>query len=214
MHVGPVKASDGINIPRRAGWFGDQMVSDLNPKWFEWVTRGFGFIYASAAAGVTFAVAGNNLPTFWNPAGSGVLFVPLRVYLGYVSATMVAGHVAWASLLNAGSQIGTGAPVVSLTDITPTNALIGVGRARRVRFATTISFTAAPTYLRPAGQVNTLAGTAAAVVAPFPMVWDEDSGLVLAPGNALQLCANAAIAMVASVAVLGLEIPLPPGWEG
>lgn len=109
---------------------------------------------------------------------------------------------------------GTAAPLSVFTDITPVNCLLsGSGRKNKVRFATTCTFTAAPTYLRPVG-ISTAALAATTAVAPFSMTFDEDGGLVAAPGTALQLCGNAAIAMVASVAITGLEIPLPPGWDG
>jgi hypothetical protein len=182
------------------------------PKWFELAARGRIFVYPTAAAGVTFAVAGNNLPTLWNPSGSNTMFIPLRVVLGYVSATNVAGHLAWAFQSNVGSAIGTAAPISVFTAITPVNGLIGGGRQPKVRFASTVTFTTAPTYLRPVG-LSTAALAATTAVPPFPMSFDEDGSLILMPGNALQLCGNAAIAMVASVAIIGAEISLPPGFD-
>lgn len=210
--VGMSKNADDGETRLRSSWYADLMVSELNPKWFEWAARGFLFIYPTAAAGVTFAVAGNNLPTIWNPNGSNKLFVPLRVILGYVSGTHAAGHVAWASQNNVGSAIGTAAPLSVFTDITPVNGIIGLGKKSAMRFASTCTFTTAPTYLRPAG-LSTAAMVATSTVAPFPMTTDEDGSIILAPGAALQLCASAAIVMVASVAIIGLELPIPPGYD-
>lgn len=211
--VGMPKAGDDAEIPFRSGWFGDLIKSDLMPRFFENVARGCAFMYPSAAAGVALAAAGNNQPTIWNPAGSGVLFVPLRVILGYVSTTHAAGHVAWAFQSNVGAALGTAAPMSVFTDIAPINCLIGGGRKSKVRFATTVTFTAAPTYLRPAGP-SFLAATAAAVVDINDKKFDEDGALVLPPGNALQLCANGAVAGVYASCIIGLELPLPPGFDG
>lgn len=211
--VGLPKLADDGQPSLRSGWFADLIVSELNPKWFEWAARGYLYHYSSAAAGVTLAVAGNNLPTIWNPMGSGKLFVPLRVLLGYVSATNVAGHLSWAKQANVGSQLGTAAPFSVFTDIAAENAILGGGKKSAVRFSTTQTWTAAPTYFRPCG-LSTAAMAAATAVAPFPMVFDEDGSIIVQPGNAIQLCANAAIAMVAAVSILGLELPLPPGFDG
>lgn len=213
LHVGPAKAADGLDIRQRAGWNADTIMSELNPKWFEWMVRGFLFWYPSAAAGVALAAAGNNQPTIWNPAGSGVLFVPLRVILGYVSTTHAAGHAAWATQQNMGSALGTAAPFSIFTNIVPTNALLGSGKTSKVRFSTTQTWSAAPTYLRPTGP-SFAALAAATAVDVAPKWWDEDGGFGVAPGSAIQLCANAAVAGIYASAILGLEFPLPPGWDG
>lgn len=212
LHVGQAKASDGLDIRARAGWWGDQIKSDLNPKWFEWCARGFLFYYPTAAGGVALAAPGNNQPTIWNPAGSGVMVVPLRVIPGYVGTTHAVGHMAWARQANVGSQLGTAAPFSVFTDITPSNGLIGAGRVSKVRFSTTQTWTAAPTYLRPCGP-NFLAATAAAVVDIGPKVFDEDGSLIVLPGNAIQLCANGAVAAVYASCIIALELPLPPGYD-
>lgn len=213
MQVGYGKAADDADVRMRAGWNEDLIISELNPKWFEWAARGFLFHYATAVGGIAFAAAGNNQPTIWNPAGSGKLLVPLEVRLGYVSTTSAAFHFAWNQLLNAGSQAATASPILTWTDLTPQNALIGSGKKPAGRFATACTFTAAPTYLGPAG-LSTVAMTAAAVNAPFPMTWEEQGSLVVPPGNAIQLSASGAMLMIAAARILVLEMPLPPGFEG
>lgn len=212
--VGVPKCADDAEPRQRGGWFGDTIISQLMPRYFENAARGSLFIFASAAAGVTLAAPGNNLPTIWNTAGSNKLVIPVRVILGYVSATHAAGHLAWAYQNNTGANIGTASPFSVFTDIAPQNCLIGgaAQRANGIRFSTTQTFTAPPTYLRPAG-LNTAALVATTAVAPWPMTFDEDGTLVVTPGNAIQLCANAAIAMVASVAIVALVISIPPGFE-
>lgn len=207
-HVGPGVYGDSEDHILRLGVQGDLIVSELNGKYYEHLHRGNVFIYSSAAAGVTFAALGSNLPTIWNPADSGKLFVPIKVTIGYVSTTNAAGHLCWGFQNRVGSNIGTAAPISLFTDIAPVNALVGSGKASRMRFATTVTFTVAPTYLRNVG-ISTAAMTATTAVAPFKMDFEEDGTIGLMPGGALQLGANAAVAMVASVSIVGIELPLP-----
>jgi len=175
--------------------------------------RGKLLIFSSAAAGLAIGVAGNNNPTIWNPAGSGRLFVPIRTLLGYVSTTQVAGHYAWAYQTDVGSAIATGAPITAFTKLPPVNALIGARNQKSpIVFATAVTFGAAPTYLRPTGLSNA-AMAAATAIAPFTQILDEDGTLGLLPGCALQLCANAAVAAVQAVAIIGIDLPAPPGYE-
>lgn len=206
--TGPAIFGDNEEHVLRIGLQGDLITSQLNGSYFEHLSRGNVFIYSSAAAGVTFAAHGNNLPTIWNPSDSGKLFVPIKVLVGYVSTTNAAGHLSWGFQERVGGNIGTAAPISIFTDISPKNALIGSGKQSRMRFATTVTFTAAPTYLRNVG-ISTAAMVATTVAAPFTMAFEEDGTLGLMPGSALQLGANGAIAMVAAVAIVGIEISLP-----
>lgn len=211
--VGFAAAPDGLDLRLRSGWFADLIKSDLNPRWFEWASRGFLFHYSTAVGGIAMAAAGNNQPTLWNPTGSGKLFVPLRVLLGYVSTTSAAFHFAWNQLSNAGSQAATASPILTWTDLTPQNGLIGFGKKPAIRFSVACTFTTAPSYLGPTG-LSTVAMTAAGTNPPFPMGWDEDGSIVVPPGSAIQLSASGAMLMTNAIRIIGLELPLPPGWQG
>lgn len=214
MLVGQSKWADGANPTYlRSGNLGDQIVTELNPKWYEHALRGNVFSYSSAATGITFAAnPATNQPTIWNPAGSNKLFIPVRVVLGYVSGTHSAGFLQWSFQNNVGTSLATAAPFSVFTQIAGVNAVVGGSApASAMKFATTLTYTAAPTYLRPVG-LSTAALTAATAVQPFPMSWDEDGSIILAPGSSLTLTANAAIVMVAAVTIIGLELPFPPGY--
>ena len=169
-----------------------------------------GFVYSTAATGVTLAALGTSTaPFLWNPADSGYNLVLTKCVLGYVSATNVAGHVNYGFQSNLGSAPGTGAPVVSLTQVAGRNLKIGSSVASVMRFApATVSLTAACTYLCPFG-VSTAAMVATTVAAPFTMVDDIDGRIIVMPGSAISIGANASIAVVASVAFYGFEIPIP-----
>lgn len=203
-HTGPGRYGDNIDVRLRQGLAGDLIVSELNGKYYEQVTRGNVFIYSTATAGVTLNGIGPNLPTIWNPSGSGRYFIPIKVLLGYVSGASAASHLIWCVLNNAGSQIGTAAPVTSLTAITPVSALIGSQYSSMMRFASTISFGVVPTYLRPIGI-----STATANSTPYFMGFEEDGTICIPPGNALTLAASITTGLVANVTIVGLELQQP-----
>lgn len=172
------------------------------------IAEGMGFVYSTAAAGVTGAAAGvNSVPMLWNPADSGVRLRILEVKVGGISGTVIAAHVAYGILLKAGSAIGTAAPVVSLTEVAGVNLMPGAGNVSRIRFApATVTLIAAPTYWMPNG-FN--AGGAHAAGPLFPLIDKVDGKIVIPPGVAFfPYISNAAIALVAAVAVLAIEEPI------
>ena len=203
---------DGITVVRpRYGNFGDQISSQLNADFYEHTLRGNAFVYSTPAAGAALvAPTTTNAPMIWNPSGSGKNLVLHKIVLGYVGTTWAAGHVEYGVLTNAGSQIGTGAPVVSLTQVSGTNLLLGSGNVSVMRYApTTCVLIAAPTFLCTAG-ISSNAGTAAAVVPPFTMV-DMISGMIIVPpGVAFFVMANAAVAGVVCTSIFGVEVPIAP----
>jgi hypothetical protein len=209
--VGVQRLADGISAVPRLGAQGELVMGQLNPRYYEQTLRGNAFLYSTAAAGVTLAAPSvNSAPMIWNPANSGKNLVLTKVALGYVSATSAAGYVEYAVLQNAGSQTGTGAPVVSLTTVTPFNLLVGSGNASVMRFAqSTVTLANAPSATWPAG-VSMVAQTATSTNAPWTMIDDIDGRIIIPPGNAFFVVANAAVAMVAAIAIYGLELPVQP----
>src|SRR6185436_13284899 len=93
----------------------------------------------SASTGIALIVPATTggHPTLWNPTGSGVNVSLVRLRLSYVSGTNAPTAIEWARTANAGNQIGTGAPVVSFTDVAPSPSLIGGASASKVRWAPT-----------------------------------------------------------------------------
>lgn len=172
------------------------------------VLSGRTFIYSSAAAGVV-AEAADTSPVMmlWNPAGSSVNLRILEVRIGVVSGTVIAAHLAYGILLAAGSQTGTGAPVVSYTPATPINALISGGLPSQIRFApATVSLTAAPTYLMTSGFSS---GGALAAGPLFSLVDKVDGKIVIPPGVAFfAFLSNGAMALTAAVTVIAIEEPI------
>lgn len=212
-YVGAVTLSDGNHDSRvRQNNFGDLIVSKGMPDFYEQTLRGNAFVYSTAAAGVTWlAPTGTqNMPMIWNPSGSGKNFILYRILAGYVSGTHVPGNLELAIITGAGSQTGTGAPIVSLTQVAGVNLLLGAGNITVMRFApATVTVTTAPTFLMTLGE-NHATGAAATAMAP----WKHDVALngtvIVPPGVALFVCFNTVSTVVGSIALLGLEMPIPP----
>lgn len=180
----------------------------LPPGVVDLIDRGYGFWYPTAAAGVTPAVVGaNSAPMLWNPSDSGVKLKILRIRYGAVSGTVILAHIGYGILANCGSQIGTAQPIVSHTLVPGTNARYNNGRVSRIRFApATVTMTTGPVYWMPNGISS---GGALAAGPLYPMEDKVDGDITIDPGNAFfPFIANAALALVAAVAVLALEIPV------
>jgi hypothetical protein len=209
--VGVGNYADAAAASPRLGSQGEFINSDMNGQFYEQVLRGNAFVYSTAAAGVTWLAptATQNMPMLWNPAGSGKNFVLWRTVAGYVSGTHVPGFLEYAVLLNAGSQIGTAAPVVSLTQVAGTNLLIGAGKASVMRFApATVTVITAPTYLCSTG-ISFATGAAATAMDPWTMSDEVQGRIIVPPGNALFLCSNAVSTIVGTLAFIGLELVIP-----
>jgi hypothetical protein len=209
-YVGPVSLSDGAHTGQaRLANSGELMASKVNPDWYENVLRGNAFVYSTAAAGVTWVAptTTQNMPMLWNPSGSGKNFLLKRVTAGYVSGAHVPGCLELAYIPSAGSQIGTGAPIVSLTQVAGVNLNLGAGNASVMRFApAACAVVAAPTFLCSLG-VSFLTALAATAIDPF--VVDVQTEILVPPGVALFVVHNVVSTIVGQIAMFGLELPIP-----
>ncbi len=168
------------------------------------------FWYSTANTGVTgAAVTTTTVPMIWNPTGSNRMLHIIQINIGVVSGSVIAAHVAYGILLAAGGQIGAAQPVISYTPASPTNSLVGSGIVSHMNFApATVSMTVGPAYMAPMGF------SAPGANANGPMFGIQDytwGKIVIPPGVAFfPYCSNAAIALVASVAVFGWEQQINP----
>lgn len=206
--VGPNRNGDGQLIGgHRYGWDGELITRDLGGRYFEHLQRGQMFIYNNATAGVAGATLGtSSAPAIINPPGSNKLFIPTKVFFGGISGTVIVAHIGW-GYHRAATIVGTGADIVSLTEVDPVAATIGSPAKSSMRFApTTISWTGAPTW---GGTYGLNAGGAEAAGPLFQLTADLADGVIaFAPGWAfVPFCSNAALALVTHVSVVGIEIP-------
>lgn len=208
--VGVARYGDDFEAPPRLGNQGEEIFSPLSPKYYEQTMRGNHFVYSSAIGGAVLAAfTTSSAPFLWNPMGSGKLLVITKVAAGLVATgTTAAGHIVYGIQSNLGSNIGTAAPVVSGTFVAGVNLLIGGGNPSVMRFApTTVSITAACTFLCSMGLGQATAGTTA--TSPFTAIDNVDGRIVIPPGSAFSVAASASIASTYSIAIFGLEIPVP-----
>jgi len=206
--VGPSRYADDAEGPPRLGNQGEQIFGELNPTYYEQTLRGNAFIYATSTAVSVVALGTAGAPNIWNPAGSGKILVIHKVaFTAAAVGTPVVSAFQWGLLQNAGSQIGTAAPVVSLTQVAAQNAALGssLAQASVMRFApATILLTVAPTLLCAMGV-----GTAGAVTGPYSLNDDVAGRLQLWPGNLLQIGASTATSTTFFITVYGIELPIP-----
>jgi hypothetical protein len=215
-YVGPVTLADGpltSGARLRVGNQGDLQTGRLNPTFYEQTLRGNAFVYSQAATGKALVAPATSLlaPMIWNPSGSGKNLVLHKLVLGYVGTnTWVPGHIDYGVITNAGSQIGTGAPIVSLTQVVGVNCLLGAGNVSVMRFCPSVCVTiAAPTFLCPTG-LSTQTGTTGSVTPPWTAI-DEIRGLIIVPpGVAFFVMSNIDLVAITCVALFGVELPIPP----
>lgn len=204
--TGVQRNTDDMLVPSRIGSQGEVIVSDMNGLYYEQTMRGNAFVYSTTTAVSVVALGTAAAPNIWNPAGSGKNLVIHKVVFGYAAiGTPVGSAFQYGILNNAGSQIGTAAPVVSLTAVAGVNLLIGSGISSVMRFApATISLTAAPSLLCPVGFST---GSAAAPVG-YQMIDDVSGRIIIPPGNLFQIGASTATSSTFFIAIYGLELPI------
>lgn len=166
------------------------------------------FFASSAIAGVTpVAVTTAQVFGLWNPAGSGVNVVLNKFVAG--AGTLGTSIVAAFSLYfaqNVGAAIGTGNPVVSFTDLTIRNALLGVGPSSKVRMATTATLVANPTVLMALPMAQSAA--AAGPMADQALQYCFDGSLIIPPSTYIGIHAGAANTTAYNMGLSWAEIPL------
>lgn len=207
--TGVQRNTDDMLVPSRIGSQGEVVVSDMNGFFYEQVMRGNGFVYPSAIAGsAPVAATTTNVPFLWNPSGSGKNLVIIKVVASITATgTAVAGAIAYASIPNAGSQIGTAQPVVSGTFVAATNLLLGAGNNSVIRFCpTTVVTTATPTVIAASSIGQCTAATTA--VPPVMLVDWVYGAIIIPPGNTFQIVAGASIASTYCFSIFGLELPI------
>ena len=208
--VGPARYGDDLEAPPRLGNQGELIYGNLNPKYYEQTMRGNGFMYSAAIGGSVLAAFGTtSAPFLWNPMGSGRNLIITKVAVGLdATGTTAAGHVVYGFQSNLGSSGGTAAPVVSGTFVAPVNLNIGSGGASAMRFApTTVSLTAACTFLCTMGLGQATAGTTA--TSPYIAIDYVDGRIVIPPGSAFSVAASGSIASTYTISIFGLELPVP-----
>lgn len=199
--VGPMTLSDGAKALLRLDRSRAGVVKAATGQYAEAAHRNELFICSTAAAGVTVPIFSNTTQQFvlYNPAGSLFKYEVLRAWAGYVSGTHVAGHLCWAYQANA-----VAAAITGTAGLVVGSRLSGVPQSLQVLVAATV---VAFTYLRP-WQHSQVALTAATAATPWQTIDETDGSIVIEPGRAVAIAANAAAFSVSTLGALVRELPL------
>jgi len=182
--------------------------NDILP-YYDLVKQGKVFTGNIASAGVILPIFSNTTQQvgLWNPIGSGVDIVLLRLGLTYVSGTGAAGGYVLGYLANAPAAIGTGLAITAFTETAAISSYPGGGFSSVAKFAqgATITVTA-PTVKRHLG-INQNAFTAAGT---GQMPYDVERSFfgleVLTPGTAVFVAGNIATLATFSGGITWAEI--------
>lgn len=210
-HVGVNQASDGAERILTLTPNGALHVQTFNGKYAELSRRGFLFNYTvKTAAALLLSATTGNCPTIWNPSGSGKILYVLKLFVNFLSGTTTISSLQWMVTKNAGSALGTAAPIVTFTEQAPEPAISGAQFSSSMKFAPAVcTFTAAPAFHMSSGiQLGAVAPSAGSGNYDI----DYDGCLAIMPGNALSLCA--CVTTTTSVwftSILGAEMPLVDG---
>lgn len=171
---------------------GSLVMAESHGKFYEQASRGNMYVASSLTAGAAIVVsaAGGNVPTLWNPLGSGVNLEIVRLELGWVSGATAPTALMWCLTNPAGATVATAAPIQTATFVVAANCLLGSGKVSQAKWAPiAITFTAAPVWYASTGIGL---GTGAPTVVPSLITKDFDGQIVIAPGTALSLTSQAA----------------------
>lgn len=190
-------ATDGANNPILQGKQNDMIVSELHGKYFTQAYRGNAFWASAAAAGIVTTAFSNTTYVgllLWNPQGSGKNLVPIRAAQGRILAATTVAAFGHAFLLNAGSGVGTAAPLSAFTAITATRGAANnpglTGQGASVALAGSgATFTTALAWGRSNGFA---AGTETTAIVEQAFLEDFDGNLVIPPGTLMAVFAATA----------------------
>lgn len=167
------------------------------------------FFGSTAAAGVAVPVTNATAQVFgiWNPPGSGVVAVIDKLIAGIATlGTNIVAALNW-SVLTGVQSIATGSSITAFTDTTIRNAVIGRGKAPKIRFTGSAATTVAATQLVPVGFTSTT-GTP---VNASPVMVFEHNGLIMVPeGVAMFLVGSAAPGSTYQLGLSWAEVIVPP----
>lgn len=165
---------------------------------------------STAAAGVAIPLTTATAQVFgiWNPPGSGVVAVLDKLILGIATlGTNIVAALNWSTHLNV-QAIATGSALTAFTDTTIRNAVVGRGRAPKVKFTGSAATTTAATHLASVGMTSTT-GTP---VDATPVMVFEHNGMIMVPeAVAIFLVGSAAPGSTYQATLSWAEIPLPAG---
>ena len=174
------------------------------------------FIGSTTYAGVAVPAYNATAQVFglWNPAGSGVNLILVRMTIAAATTgTTAVAALGLSALYNTGSQVATGSPITAFTQTASLPGLIGdaAGAAGTSAGKFTLAATmTAPTFVYDLGMATT-AGTATTTAAPPALNWGvyDFTGVVgVAPGTYIGLGGSAAPGSTFQGSIEWIEVPV------
>lgn len=200
--TGPIVGSDGSQVAMRSGRLGDQIISELQGRYYEQASRGNLFhAFAIVTAPVIFSTAaGTGGPLIWNPPTSGKNVSILAVTCALTVVTTVA-----AALGLTGNTGQTSAPGTTTAIDQRSSGLIG-GQASVSTPYRIGTPTNAGGFFLPLLQLH----TGALTVDNMGLGWiDVGGAIVCPPGAWVSLAASAtATTTVGQLGVMYSEVPI------
>lgn len=181
--------------------------------WYSEAKAGRVFTGNAAATGLILPIYSGTAQLFglWNRANSGVNLCVLGLRASLVDTTGAAGGFCWGLLQDAGSQVGTAAPISAFTKTTALKGLMG-GSTGGNKVDFTGSAATVTTGLMVIGRqlgINQLVLTPATTGATaFNFAEDYNGTFNVAPGNAIFLCGNIATLSKWAPTVIWAEQPI------
>ena len=188
-------ANDGLVVEQIANREYETLFSQAAPRLFDLARRGKIFTGNVAAAGVVLPIYSGTTQQWglWNPVGSGVDLVLLRLAIGYVDTTGAAGELVLGYLPNAPAAIGTGLAITAFTETTSINAYLGGGFTSKAKFGQGATLTVtAPSVLRHLGLNQTVLTAATATGTQWLSRIEFEGDIILTPGTAAFVAGNIA----------------------
>lgn len=204
LQCGPITGVDGQKNAARGDRLGGLVTSSVSGRYYENTFRENLYVYHIASQALLLSATTGGHPTVINPTGSGVIFVPLGLRIGFTSGTTVIGSVLIAETLNVGGGAATGAPILTATLVDSKSARRPAGRGRCLWSPTTNTFTAAPTVIAATG----LNLGAAAPTGTGTYETNFDGSLAFEPGSAMSIVYSVTTSTALfHVTLFGLELP-------
>ncbi len=163
-----------------------------------------------AAAGVILPIYSGTTQQWglWNPVGTTVDVVLLKLALTYIDTTGAAGGYVLGYLSNAPAAIGTGLSITAYTETAAVSNYPGAGYASVAKFGQGATLTVtAPVVKRHLG-LNQLVTTATTTTSGWWNVeWTFQGEEVLTPGTAIFVAGNIATLSKFSGSIVWAEVP-------
>lgn len=206
FQVGEQFLADGIAKKVRNGPFGELVSGEMSGKHFEQMLRKRMFLYTINSQALLLSATTGGHPTVVNPIGSGILFVPLALRIGFISGTTVIGSVLLAETQNSNTPPGaTGSAILTATAVASKNCL-DRSAGRLIWSPTTNTFTAAPTVIMPTG-IN-LGAAAPTGTGTYETKFDGILGFQPGFSPSIVYSVTTSTALF-QITLVGLELPIP-----